>query len=86
MSIIKNLKTIVPAAALLMACTVACDSPNREEIDSDAGTSEAIIEDDNNLAEPRPAPIGDTADSPEDQDQFGTLKSNQEQTRKGKVK
>jgi len=70
----KKILNITLGVALLVA-TASC-SADKKEIKEDypegeAGTSRAIVGDDPNLAQPRPAPIGDTAKTPEQADQFG---------------
>jgi hypothetical protein len=59
----------------LLAATAGC-SADQKKIQEDypegeKGTSEAIVGEDPNLAKPRPAPIGDTAKTAEQADQFG---------------
>ena len=46
-------------------------NPREDFPEGEKGTSEAIVGEDPNLAEPRPAPIGDTAETKEQADQFG---------------
>jgi hypothetical protein len=46
-------------------------NPREDYPKGEKGTSEAIVGEDPNLAKPRPAPIGDTAKTKEQADQFG---------------
>jgi len=59
--------------ALLVATSCSSDQKNvREDYpEGEAGTAEAIVGDSSNLSRPRPAPIGDTAKTPEQANQFG---------------
>ena len=55
------------------------DSATTEQEAKDIGTSEAVVEGNEgaaNLSNPRPAPIGDTAVTGEQADQFGDLPPN----------
>lgn len=59
----------------IVAATASC-SADQQKMEKDypegeSGTSRAIVGDDPNLAQPRPAPIGDTAQTPEQANQFG---------------
>jgi len=69
----KKLMHISFGLALLVMTSCSSDQKSvREDYpEGEAGTSEAIVGDDPNLAEPRPAPIGDTAKTQEQADQFG---------------
>ncbi len=57
----------------LVAATSCSDQKKLKEDypQGEKGTSEAIVGEDPNLAEPRPAPMGDTAETKEQADQFG---------------
>jgi hypothetical protein len=59
---------------LAITAITSCSDPKKLEEkypEGEKGTSEAIVGEDPNLAEPRPAPIGDTAKTKEQADQFG---------------
>ena len=60
--------------ALAIAAATSCSDPEKlkeKYPEGEKGTSEAVVGEDPNLAEPRPAPIGDTAKTKEQADQFG---------------
>lgn len=81
-----NIKEILAsgfAVALVALSFSSCDHPHRDELDSEAGTSKAIVGERNRLNEPRPGPIGDTSKTPEQRNRFGDLKSNQDSTARG---
>ena len=61
---------------LATACNNKTEDVREDYPPGESGTSEAIIKDNNNLANPRPAPIGDTAETEEQANQFGKLPSN----------
>lgn len=63
--------------AVAFAAIVGFGCGNQPEA-GETGTADAIAEDPEvtNMAEPRPAPIGDTAVTGEQADQFGNLPSN----------
>lgn len=59
---------------LAIAAATSCSDPEKlkgKYPEGEKGTSEAIVGEDPNLAEPRPAPVGDTAKTKEQADQFG---------------
>ncbi|MCC9136376.1 hypothetical protein ACFSKU_05950 [Pontibacter silvestris] len=84
--IFTNMKTELnifkTSLAILFAAIVGygCNGERPESNPTDdTSTSEAIVKDNPsaaNLARPRPAPIGDTAETGEQADQFGDLPSN----------
>jgi len=69
----KKLMHISLGLALLVATSCSSDQKNvrADYPEGEKGTAEAIVGDDPNLAQPRPAPIGDTAKTQEQADQFG---------------
>jgi len=69
----KKLLHITLGLALLVTTSCSSDQKNvREDYpEGESGTAEAIVGDDPNLAQPRPAPIGDTAETRAQADQFG---------------
>ena len=69
----KKLMHISFGLALLVMTSCSSDQKNvREDYpQGEQGTAEAIVGDSSNLARPRPAPIGDTAKTQEQADQFG---------------
>lgn len=70
----KKLLQINLVLALVGTLAFGCNTkqnPREDYPEGEKGTSEAIVGEDNNLAEPRPAPIGDTAKTKEQADQFG---------------
>ncbi|MDX5480923.1 MAG: hypothetical protein LPK07_04515 [Hymenobacteraceae bacterium] len=74
-NIFKTGLAVAFAAVVGFGCS---DRPESNPTD-DTSTSEAIVgqsDDAANLAEPRPAPIGDTAETAEQADQFGNLPPN----------
>ncbi|WP_018479974.1 hypothetical protein [Pontibacter roseus] len=78
----KNLKDILKtgfALAVVTTLTVSCGERPASDPADDTSTAEAITEKSKstqNLNEPRPAPIGDTAVTGEQADQFGNLPPN----------
>ncbi|PSR55042.1 hypothetical protein AHMF7605_16790 [Adhaeribacter arboris] len=62
---------IAGALALLISCSSDKKNPREDYPAGENGTAEAIVGDSANLAEPRPAPIGDTAKTKEQADQLG---------------
>jgi hypothetical protein len=59
---------------LALLGATSCSDPKKVKEDypkGEKGTSEAIVGEDNHLAEPRPAPIGDTAKTKAQADQLG---------------
>jgi len=58
------------AGTLAFSCGTK-QNPREDYPEGEKGTSEAIVGEDPNLAKPRPAPIGDTAETKEQADQFG---------------
>lgn len=71
----KKLKRVTLGLVLMSTFMISCNQ-SQQEIKEDypegeKGTSEAIVGEDPNLAEPRPAPIGDTAETKAQADQFG---------------
>ncbi|WP_299991100.1 hypothetical protein [uncultured Pontibacter sp.] len=78
----KNLKNIFKTgltAAFMATITVACGDRPASNPTDDTSTSEAISgksESTRNLIRPRPAPVGDTAETGEQADRFGNLPSN----------
>ncbi len=71
----KKLKHVTLGLALMSTFLISCNQ-SQQEIKEDypegeKGTSEAIVGEDPNLARPRPAPIGDTAKTTEQANQFG---------------
>ncbi len=88
----KNLKNILKtglAAALVATLTVACNNERPRTNDpNDTSTAEAIHErsrSTQNLNNPRPAPIGRTAETGEQADRFGQLPSNVDSVARTKV-
>jgi len=74
----KTMKKLLPISlglALLVVTSCSSDQKNvREDYPAgEKGTAEAIVGDDPNLAKPRPAPIGDTATTKAQADQFGEM-------------
>jgi hypothetical protein len=69
----KKLLHISLGLALLVVTSCSSDQKNvREDYPAgESGTAEAIVGDSSNLAQPRPAPIGDTAQTQSQADQFG---------------
>lgn len=56
----------------MLAFSCSSEKNPREDYPAgEKGTSEAIVGEDPNLAKPRPAPIGDTAETKAQADQFG---------------
>ncbi|WP_076672434.1 hypothetical protein [Pontibacter indicus] len=78
----KNLKDIfITGLALAMVAVLGTSCGERPQSDpvDDTSTAEAITnksESTQNLTRPRPAPIGDTAETGEQADRFGNLPSN----------
>lgn len=67
-------KLLFLSLGLTIVAAVSCSDPKKLKEDypeGEKGTSEAIVGEDPNLAQPRPAPIGDTAETKEQADQFG---------------
>lgn len=63
---------LVLAVVSLLAFSCGTKQNPREDFpEGEKGTSEAIVGEDPNLAKPRPAPIGDTAETAEQANQFG---------------
>jgi hypothetical protein len=59
---------------LAMVAVTSCSDPKKLKEDypkGEKGTSEAITGEDTHLTEPRPAPMGDTAETKSQADQFG---------------
>ncbi|MBB6609965.1 hypothetical protein H7F15_02855 [Pontibacter sp. Tf4] len=72
-----KLSILKTGVAVAFAAIVGVGCGNKPE-PGDTGTADAIAEDPEvtNLSEPRPAPIGDTAVTGEQADQFGNLPPN----------
>jgi hypothetical protein len=67
-------KILYASLGLALVAVTSCSDPKKLKEDypeGEKGTSEAIVGEDPNLAEPRPAPIGDTAETKEQADQLG---------------
>lgn len=67
------------ALALVAVLGTSCGERPQSDPVNDTSTSEAITnksESTQNLTKPRPAPIGDTAETGEQADRFGNLPSN----------
>lgn len=67
-------KLICFALGLTLVAATSCSDPEKlkkKYPEGEKGTSEAIVGKDPNLAKPRPAPIGRTAKTKEQADQFG---------------
>ena len=62
---------IAGSFALLVSCSSENKNPREDYPQGEAGTAEAIVGDSANLAEPRPAPVGDTAENASQANQFG---------------
>ncbi|TPE45240.1 hypothetical protein [Pontibacter mangrovi] len=74
--ILKTGMALAFASVVSFGCSQSAENMQEEK---DTGTSEAVVEGDEdaaNLSNPRPAPIGDTAVTGEQADQFGNLPSN----------
>ncbi|QNF32015.1 hypothetical protein HUW51_04465 [Adhaeribacter swui] len=67
----RNNLLLAGAFALLASCSSDNKNPREDYPAGDAGTSEAIVGDSSNLNEPRPAPIGDTAENASQANQLG---------------
>ncbi len=59
------------ALALMVSCSSDKKNPREDYPAGEDGTAEAIVGDSANLAQPRPAPVGDTAETKEQADQLG---------------
>lgn len=59
------------ALSLLISCSSDKKNPREDYPAGEKGTAEAIVGDSSNLSDPRPAPIGDTAENARQADQFG---------------
>lgn len=87
----KNLKDILKtglAAALVTTIAVSCGDRPRTNPTDDTSTAEAIHEKSRstqNLNNPRPAPIGRTAETGEQADRFGDLPANVDSAARAKV-
>ncbi len=66
-----NSLLVAGAFALLVSCSSDKKNPREDYPPGEAGTAEAIVGDSANLAEPRPAPVGDTAENASQADQLG---------------
>jgi hypothetical protein len=67
-------KVFYVSLGLALVAATSCSDPKKLKEDypkGEKGTSEAITGEDNHLAQPRPAPIGDTAKTKAQADQFG---------------
>jgi hypothetical protein len=74
--IVKSGMALAFASVVGFGCSQSAENIQEEK---DTGTSEAVVEGDEgaaNLSNPRPAPIGDTAVTGEQADQFGDVESN----------
>ncbi|OKL41128.1 hypothetical protein [Pontibacter flavimaris] len=74
--IVKSGLVLAFASVVGFGCSQSAENMQEEK---DTGTSEAVVEGDEgaaNLSNPRPAPIGDTAVTGEQADQFGDVESN----------
>jgi hypothetical protein len=87
----KNLKDILKTgftAALVVTIAVSCGERPKTNPTDDTSTAEAITErsrSTQNLNNPRPAPIGRTAETGEQADRFGNLPSNVDSVARAKV-
>lgn len=57
--------------ALMVGCSSDKKNPRADYPVGEQGTAEAIVGDSANLADPRPAPVGDTAENASQADQLG---------------
>lgn len=67
----RNNLLIASAFALMVSCSSDKKNPREDYPAGESGTAEAIVGDSANLNDPRPAPVGDTAKTPEQADQLG---------------
>ena len=67
----RNSLLIAGAFALLVSCSSDKKNPREDYPAGEDGTAEAIVGDSANLAEPRPAPVGDTAENASQANQLG---------------
>ena len=68
---ILHINLILALGGMLAFSCGTKQNPREDFPEGEKGTSEAIVGEDPNLAQPRPAPIGDTAETKEQADQFG---------------
>ncbi len=85
-----NILTKGIAFAFVVAIGYGCghERPQSELVDEGAGTASAIVEGNPsaaNLNNPRPAPIGDTAQTGNQADRFGNLPANVDSTARQQV-
>ncbi|QMU30807.1 hypothetical protein [Adhaeribacter radiodurans] len=62
---------VASAFAFLVSCSSDKKNPREDYPAGEDGTAEAIVGDSSNLNEPRPAPIGDTAENASQANQLG---------------
>ncbi|WP_147275781.1 hypothetical protein [Adhaeribacter pallidiroseus] len=67
----RNNLLIASAFTLLVSCSSDKKNPREDYPAGEKGTAEAIVGDSSNLSEPRPAPIGDTAENANQANQLG---------------